>query len=111
MPSAWGRPRLHQWLSITTAEASIAQLYILAVNRTGSSRIGEEFAGHSMLIDAWGDTVSRLGFEDGVLIGIVKKKKVEKARRMLPVFNDRRETSVYSSVLSYEIKELKWKKE
>ena len=110
VPSAWGKPRLHQWLSITTAEASIAQLYLLAVNRTGPSKVGEDFAGHSVLIDAWGDTITRLGFEEGVLIGSVKKSRIMDARNKLPIYDDRRENTVYGSVSSHEIKEIRWEK-
>ena len=110
VPSAWGKPRLSQWLSITAAEAAIAQLYVLAVNRVGESWLGEEFAGHSVLVDAWGDRVSMLGLEEGVLVGSVYKDKVAEARRRLPIFEDRRDSKTYGSVVFHRINEIKWGK-
>ncbi len=100
-PSAWGRPRLHQWKSIVVAEAAINQLFLVAVNRVGSSTMGEEFAGHSMAVDPWGDVIVELGEDESLLLADIDTGIVEPVRRRLPIledFKEKKELKVYSNI-------------
>jgi predicted amidohydrolase len=76
------------------ARAIENQMYIVACNRIGSDG-GNDFPGHSMIIDPWGSIISELANgAEGVLEGEIDIGKVDEIRRSIPVFDDRR-PSVY----------------
>ncbi|MEB3772313.1 MAG: hypothetical protein GSR82_01375 [Desulfurococcales archaeon] len=87
-PSAWGKPRLNQWRNITTAQAAVNQVYLLAVNRVGEGSLGEEFAGHSVFVDPWGDRIVEAGVGEAIIIGWVEKERVAEARGRIPILDD-----------------------
>lgn len=94
VPAQWPRPRIDHWRNLLVARAIENQMYVVACNRTGSGG-GNDFPGHSMVIDPWGSIIEELadGAEE-VLEGEIDIGKVDEIRRSIPVFDDRR-PSVY----------------
>ncbi|MCE4614727.1 MAG: hypothetical protein F7B60_04275 [Desulfurococcales archaeon] len=98
-PAAWGKPRLHQWRMVTGSQASINQVYLVAVNRTGSGVCQEPFAGHSLVVDPWGDAIIEAGEKESIILGEIDMQEIQKARRRLPVLEDYREKrGVYMNI-------------
>jgi omega-amidase len=98
-PSAWGKPRLHQWRTVTGSQASINQVYLVAVNRTGKGVFNESFAGHSIIVDPWGDVIVEAGESEGIILGEINVEEIDKARKRLPVLEDYKEKrNVYSNI-------------
>jgi len=94
VPAQWPRPRIDHWRNLLVARAIENQMYVVACNRTGSGG-GNDFPGHSMIIDPWGSIIGELADgAEGVLEGEIDIGKVDEIRRSIPVFDDRR-PSVY----------------
>ncbi|WP_059043275.1 carbon-nitrogen family hydrolase [Paenibacillus rubinfantis] len=85
----WPQPRLNHWRTLLTARAIENQMYVIACNRTGTSG-GDEFFGHSMIIDPWGEIVAEGGEGEDIVTGIIDLTLVDQVRRRIPVFADRR---------------------
>ncbi|MCE4606001.1 MAG: hypothetical protein F7B59_01530 [Desulfurococcales archaeon] len=103
-PAAWGKPRLHQWRTVTGSEASVNQVYLVAVNRTGRGVFQESFAGHSLIINPWGDIVVEAGEQEGVILGEIDLSEIQSVRKRLPVLDDYREKKdLYSSVRFFNV--------
>ena len=91
VPAAWGKPRLAQWVNMTRARAAENQFFLAATNRWGpSTAVGEEFAGHSVVVDPWGDPVVEV--YSGVNLGLaeVDLDYIAEVRRRLPLYESRR---------------------
>lgn len=94
VPAQWPRPRIEHWRTLLVARAIENQMYVVACNRVGSGG-GNEFPGHSMIIDPWGSVIGELpDGAEGVLEKEIEVEKVDEIRRRIPVFDDRR-PSVY----------------
>ncbi len=103
-PAAWGKPRLHQWRTVTGSQASINQLYLVAVNRTGSGVFQESFAGHSLIVDPWGDIVVEAGEQENVVFGEINPQMIQRARKRLPVLDDYREKrELYTNIKFFNV--------
>lgn len=85
----WPLPRLNHWRTLLTARAIENQMYVIACNRTGKSG-GDEFFGHSMIIDPWGEIVAEGGEAEEMVIASIDLTLVDQVRRRIPVFDDRR---------------------
>lgn len=85
----WPLPRLAHWRTLLTARAIENQCYVVACNRAGSDP-NNVFAGHSMMIDPWGEVVAEAGEGEETLIGTLDFMKIPEVRRGIPVFEDRR---------------------
>jgi omega-amidase len=89
VPAEWPLPRLAHWRTLLTARAIENQCYVVACNRAGSDP-ANTFAGHSMIIDPWGETVAEAGEEETLLFGEIDTDLVPEIRSRIPVFEDRR---------------------
>lgn len=89
VPAAWPHPRLHHWRTLLTARAIENQMYVVACNRTGLSG-KDDFFGHSMIIDPWGEVLAEGGEEEGIITGHIDLSLVDDVRSRIPVFEDRR---------------------
>ncbi|WP_199614874.1 carbon-nitrogen family hydrolase [Paenibacillus alkalitolerans] len=89
VPAEWPKPRLHHWRTLLMARAIENQMYVVACNRVGESR-GTEFFGHSMVISPWGEVLAEGGEQETILTAELDMDEVDRVRRTIPVFDDRR---------------------
>lgn len=89
VPAEWPITRLNHWKTLLTARAIENQCYVVACNRVGSDP-NNTFAGHSMIIDPWGEAIAEAGQEETVLYGEIDISKVHEVRSRIPIFSDRR---------------------
>lgn len=85
----WPAPRLSHWRALLTARAIENQCYVIACNRAGSDP-NNQFAGHSMVIDPWGEVLSEAGDTEEVLSAQIDLDLVKKIRSQIPIFADRK---------------------
>lgn len=88
----WPLPRLHHWRTLLQARAIENQCYVIACNRAGTDP-NNVFAGHSVIIDPWGNIVAEADEKPCSLIGDIDLAKVSEVRSQIPVFQDRRPAS------------------
>jgi predicted amidohydrolase len=89
LPSEWPRPRLAHWQTLLRARAIENQYFVVGCNRVGSAK-GNDFFGHSTVVDPWGETVVEGGEAETVLVAELDLALVEQVRRKIPIFADRR---------------------
>lgn len=85
----WPLKRLDHWRTLLQARAIENQVFIIACNRSGSDP-NNQFAGHSMVIDPWGEILAEGGETDEIVIADIDLDRVEQTRKTIPVFQDRR---------------------
>ncbi|WP_238650869.1 carbon-nitrogen family hydrolase [Paenibacillus piscarius] len=85
----WPLPRLAHWRALLISRAIENQCYVVACNRAGSDP-ANAFAGHSMIIDPWGEIVCEASSNEQILSGELDLAKVREVRGHIPVFADRR---------------------
>jgi omega-amidase len=85
----WPFPRLAHWRTLLAARAIENQCYVIACNRAGSDP-NNVFAGHSLVIDPWGEIVAEASKEPCTLMAQIDLKKVSEVRKQIPIFADRR---------------------
>lgn len=85
----WPLPRLAHWRALLISRAIENQCYVAACNRTGSDP-ANTFAGHSMIIDPWGEVLCEASGHEEILSGDIDLLKVRQVRQQIPVFSDRR---------------------
>jgi omega-amidase len=85
----WPAPRLSHWRSLLIARAIENQCFVIACNRSGHDP-NNEFAGHSMIIDPWGDVIAEAGATEELLSAIIELNLVKDIRKQIPIFEDRR---------------------
>ena len=92
VPAEWPEIRSDAWNLLLKARAVENQMYICAVNASGKFK-RDDFYGHSMLIDPYGEILVEAGKEETIVYGVVDKQNVVKARQSMPVLNDVRRES------------------
>ncbi|MBS2968550.1 carbon-nitrogen family hydrolase [Metabacillus sp. KIGAM252] len=85
----WPLPRLQHWRSLLIARAIENQAFIVACNRSGSDP-HNQFAGHSLVIDPWGNVIAEAGEGEEVLRAELDLSEIAAIRKQIPVFEDRR---------------------
>ncbi|OQP07749.1 carbon-nitrogen hydrolase [Geobacillus sp. 46C-IIa] len=85
----WPLPRLHHWRTLLMARAIENQCYVVACNRAGSDP-NNVFAGHSLIVDPWGEIIAEADEKPGVLLADIDPALVKDVRARIPVFADRR---------------------
>lgn len=88
VPAEWPHPRLNHWRTLLAARAIENQMYVIACNRTGRSG-NEDFFGHSLIIDPWGQIIAEGGEGEAIVSGVIDLSLVERVRSSIPVFTDR----------------------
>lgn len=79
------------WEVLLRARAIENQCYFVACNQTGFFAEGQKRNfGHSMVVDPWGNVVSKLGEEVAILFADISKEQITAARTRLPALADRR---------------------
>jgi omega-amidase len=89
VPAEWPHPRLHHWRTLLMARAIENQMYVVSCNRVGKSGTAE-FFGHSMIINPWGEVIAEGGESEEIIQATVELSEVERVRRTIPIFEDRR---------------------
>ncbi|MCM3690096.1 carbon-nitrogen family hydrolase [Neobacillus niacini] len=85
----WPAPRLSHWKSLLIARAIENQAFVIACNRSGHDP-NNEFAGHSMIIDPWGEVIAEAGATEEILSAAIELDFVKDIRKQIPIFEDRR---------------------
>ncbi|WP_409301172.1 carbon-nitrogen family hydrolase [Peribacillus sp. SCS-155] len=85
----WPMPRLAHWKALLISRAIENQAFVIGVNRCGSDP-DNKFAGHSMIIDPWGNILQEAGDSEEILVGTIDLAMADAVRNMIPVFQDRR---------------------
>ncbi|PDY49271.1 carbon-nitrogen family hydrolase [Bacillus pseudomycoides] len=85
----WPLVRLAHWRLLLQARAVENQCYVVACNRAGEDP-NNVFAGHSLIVDPWGEIVVEAGEEESILHGKLNLEKVKEVRKGIPIFTDRR---------------------
>ncbi|MBD1380363.1 carbon-nitrogen family hydrolase [Metabacillus arenae] len=85
----WPLARLYHWRSLLIARAIENQCYVVACNRAGAD-LKNAFAGHSMIIDPWGEIIAEGSEEPETITAEIDLNKVIEVRKQIPIFNDRR---------------------
>ena len=93
----WPLVRLHHWRTLLMARAIENQCYVVACNRAGKDP-NNEFAGHSMIIDPWGNVVAEGNEREAVITANIDINEVQHVRARIPIFTDRR-PDVYKKFL------------
>ncbi|WP_019913784.1 carbon-nitrogen family hydrolase [Paenibacillus sp. HW567] len=85
----WPLPRLSHWRALLISRAIENQCYVVACNRAGNDP-ANTFAGHSMIIDPWGEIVCEASEGEEMVSGVIHLSKVREVRQQIPIFADRR---------------------
>jgi predicted amidohydrolase len=86
--SAWPFTRLEPWLMFNRVRALENQSFLISANAAGINS-GVQFAGHSMIIGPWGDTVAVGGNAETILRGEIDLDQVRAAREEFPALASR----------------------
>jgi omega-amidase len=84
----WPEPRLSHWRVLLIARAIENQCFVIACNRSGQDP-NNVFAGHSMIIDPWGEVIAEAGSNEEILSAEIELDLVQKIRKQIPIFEDR----------------------
>lgn len=85
----WPALRLPHWKALLIARAIENQCYVIACNRSGSDP-NNQFAGHSLIIDPWGEVLSEADEHEGIISAEIDLDFVKDIRKKIPVFDDRK---------------------
>ena len=89
VPAAWPAARLAHWQLFTAARAVEEQVFVLACNAVGTQRGGVELAGHSRIVDPWGEVVAEGGSEECTVTADIDTARVRSIRADFGVTRDR----------------------
>ncbi|MGW1894511.1 carbon-nitrogen family hydrolase [Streptomyces sp. NPDC002004] len=88
VPAGWPERRRGHWTLLARARAVENQAYVLACG-TGGTHAGVEQAGHSIVVDPWGEVVGEAGAGEQVLTVDLDPGKVAATREQFPALKDR----------------------
>ncbi|MER7662007.1 MULTISPECIES: carbon-nitrogen family hydrolase [unclassified Streptomyces] len=89
VPAGWPARRRGHWTLLARARAVENQAYVLACGTAGT-HAGVEQAGHSIVVDPWGEVLAEAGPDEEILTVDLDPVKVEATRDQFPVLKDRR---------------------
>ncbi|MGG3469935.1 carbon-nitrogen family hydrolase [Neobacillus pocheonensis] len=85
----WPAARLSHWRSLLIARAIENQCFVIACNRSGADP-KNQFAGHSIVIDPWGEIIAEAGEKEEILTVEIELGSVKEIRKLIPIFEDRK---------------------
>lgn len=88
VPAGWPARRLAHWRLLVRARAVECQAYVLACGTAGT-HAGVEQAGHSMIVDPWGEIVAEARPAEQALTADLDVSRVASTRKEFPVLRDR----------------------
>lgn len=86
----WPIQRIDHWETLLKARAIENQCYVVACNRVGKD-LANTFGGGSLIIDPWGEILSKGSTNEEIIFGEIDREKVEEIRNTIPIFVDRKE--------------------
>lgn len=87
--AGWPERRRAHWTLLSRARAVEDQAYVLACGLAGT-HAGVEQAGHSLVVDPWGEVLAEAGPGEAVLTVDLDPSKVPDTRAQFPALKDRR---------------------
>ncbi|MGO4629366.1 carbon-nitrogen family hydrolase [Streptomyces sp. 2RAF24] len=88
LPAGWPARRLGHWTLLARARAVENQAYLLACGTAGT-HAGVEQAGHSIVVDPWGEVLAEAGPDEEILRVVLDPAKVNLTREQFPALKDR----------------------
>ncbi|MEH6905546.1 carbon-nitrogen family hydrolase [Neobacillus drentensis] len=85
----WPAQRLSHWRALLIARAIENQCYVIGCNRSGQDP-NNHFAGHSLIIDPWGEVIAEAGENEEILSAEIEMDLVKEVRKQIPIFADRK---------------------
>ena len=101
LPAAWPLTRLIHWQTLTRARAIENQIFVVAANEAGTIEQAEQLAGHSVIIDPWGEILAEAGEDETIIQANLRPLIRQQIKSSIDVFNDRRETLYASQIHSH----------
>ena len=89
LPAAWPKRRLAHWRILSQARAIENQMFVVTANCAGRQPT-MKCAGHSAIIDPWGELLAEAGEEPALLTADLDLGVQKEIREKLNVFADRR---------------------
>ncbi|GAA3373424.1 carbon-nitrogen family hydrolase [Streptomyces sannanensis] len=89
IPAGWPARRREHWTLLARARAVENQSYVLACGTAGT-HAGVEQAGHSIVVDPWGEVLAVAGPAEETLTVDLDPAKVTETREQFPALKDRR---------------------
>jgi len=86
----WPIERVNHWITLLKARAIENQCYIVSSNVVGTQPTGTTFAGNSVIVDPFGNELSRAGEEEEEIQALLDLDYINKIRQDIPIFNGRR---------------------
>ncbi len=86
VPAEWPLLRVEHWRTLLRARAIENQLFVVASNRTGHGD-NSHWAGHSTIIDPWGNILAEAEEGETVLIADLSMALVDEVRARIPCFD------------------------
>lgn len=88
VPAAWPAARLAHWQLLTAARAVDNQVFVISCNAVGTHG-GVELAGHSRIVDPWGEVVVEAETNEGITTAEIDPELVRRTRDEFPVLANR----------------------
>ncbi|MFJ9540163.1 carbon-nitrogen family hydrolase [Streptomyces sp. NPDC101225] len=88
VPAGWPERRRSHWTLLAQARAVENQAFVLACGTAGT-HAGVPQAGHSIVVDPWGEVLARAGAGEEVLTVEFEPGKVATTREQFPALKDR----------------------
>ncbi|MCX4549711.1 carbon-nitrogen family hydrolase [Streptomyces sp. NBC_01387] len=89
IPAGWPERRRAHWTLLAQARAVENQSYVLACGTAGT-HAGVQQAGHSIVVDPWGEVLAEAGADEQVLTVELDPSLVARTREQFPALKDRR---------------------
>ena len=91
VPAAWPLSRLIHWQTLLRARAIENQIFVVACNEAGADAEEHQLAGHSAIIDPWGEILAQGGDGETILHGNLRPVVRQQIKSAMNVLADRRE--------------------
>ncbi len=78
------------WESLMKVRAVDNQVYVAAASPARNESLSYVAYGNSMVVDPWGDIISRAGADEELIYADIFSSKIEKVRKELPLLKNRR---------------------
>ncbi|MFF8384200.1 carbon-nitrogen family hydrolase [Streptomyces kanasensis] len=88
VPAGWPERRREHWSLLARARAVENQAYVLACGTAGT-HAGVDQAGHSVVVDPWGEVLAEAGRGEEVLVAELDPARVMTTRDQFPALKDR----------------------
>lgn len=85
--SGWPYPRIEAWNVLNQARALENTCYLISCNAAGICK-GIRLAGHSQIVDPWGNVLAGTGYEEAIVKAEISREELLRIRKEFPVLKD-----------------------